>query len=163
MLITKVKAKREPCEILIEYILPHPKSQTGLQHISFPCKEEPRNEFYQALDALLPTAIEAIGLDPDQWEEGEIIGVSFKHCDDGIGLTITAKCQIKERFACPTTPYISPDGVPLFEGLQELMLNVITQAIWYIDGARRQGSILQQAPAADDLNRGFLGVLGVKE
>ncbi|HLP91540.1 MAG TPA: hypothetical protein VK184_23515 [Nostocaceae cyanobacterium] len=155
MLITKIKLKRQPWEVFISYTIPHPNSKTGLQDIDLSCKEEPRSQFPNKLDTLLPIVINAIGLDADAWEKGEVIGLSLKHCDDGIGVTITAKCQIGNLFACPTTPYISPDAMGNFENLDKQIMEVIQEAILYINGERMPLPLFDQS----NQNSGGLTVL----
>lgn len=139
--ITKIKAKRSESseDILINYSVFDERAKDGFFTSSFPCKEEARNEFYHALDATLVMFMEALGLDACVWEEeGVIIGISIKHIDDGYGITLTGKCEIEGRYACPTTPYmILEGGCPEYD----LIKKVLGEAIAYLDGARRQKSI----------------------
>lgn len=137
--ITKVKAKRTADAelITIEYEVAHEKAKDGWFSATFASKEEPREEFYNSMDKLLPLLISAVGLDSDQWEEGQVIGVSFKHTEDNIGITITGKCEINGSYPCPTSPYaIAQDNFDynLVTALQQ-------EAIAYLDGARRQLSL----------------------
>lgn len=131
--ITKVKAKRlaDAELITIEYEVAHDKAKDGWFSSTFSSKEEAREEFYRRMDELLPLLINAIGLDSIQWEEGQIIGVSFKHAEDQIGITITGKCEINGAYPCPTSPYaIAEDTYDLVIALQQ-------EAIAYLDGARK--------------------------
>lgn len=133
--ITKVKAKRlEDAELItIEYQVAHEKAKDGWFSASFTSKEEARSEFYSSMDELLPLLINAIGLDSIQWEEGQVIGVSFKHTEDNIGITITGKCEINGDYPCPTSPYaIAQDTFDY-----DLVMALQQEAIAYLDGARK--------------------------
>lgn len=153
--ITKIKVKRSDSgeDILINYNVFDERAKDGFFTSSFPCKEEARNQFYTALDETLEMFMEALGLDSSDWEEGQIIGMSIKHTDDGYGVTITGKCEIEGRYACPTTPYMILDD----EGGNEYRLieKVLSEAIAYLDGARRQTSLFGQDPYNYD--RGVMG------
>lgn len=133
--ITKVKAKRlaDAELITIEYEVAHEKAKDGWFSSTFSSKEEAREEFYRRMDELLPLLINAIGLDSIQWEEGQIIGVSFKHAEDQIGITITGKCEINGAYPCPTSPYaIAQDTFDY-----DLVTALQQEAIAYLDGARK--------------------------
>jgi hypothetical protein len=133
--ITKVKAKRlEDAELItIEYEVAHDKAKDGWFSATFTSKEEAREEFYGSMDELLPLLINAIGLDSIQWEEGQIIGVSFKHTEENIGITITGKCEINGAYPCPTSPYaIAQDTFDY-----DLVMALQQEAIAYLDGARK--------------------------
>ena len=133
--ITKIKARRidDAEEITIAYEVFHDKAKDGWFSASFTSKEEARNEFYGFMDELLPILILTIGLD-SQWEEsGQIIGVSLKHSESGIGITVTGKCEINGAYPCPTSPYVI-----VHEQTHNLIMELQQEAIKYLDGARRQ-------------------------
>jgi hypothetical protein len=141
--ITKIKAKRgESEDILINYNVFDERAKDGFFTSSFPCKEEATYQFYDALDALLPTLMGYLGLDSIWAEKGKVIGVSIKSTDDGLGITITGKCEINGYYACPTTPYfIAPE--------EHLINDLMRQAIAYLDGARKQQSLFDQNPVKE--------------
>ena len=132
--ITKVKAKRLDAELItIEYQVAHEKAKDGWFSASFTSKEEAREEFYSSMDELLPLLVLSVGLDSIQWEEGQVIGVSFKHTEDQIGITITGKCEINGAYPCPTSPYaIAQDTFDY-----DLVMALQHEAIAYLDGARK--------------------------
>jgi hypothetical protein len=136
--ITKIKTRRidDAEEITIAYEVEHKKAKNGWFSASFTCKEEARNEFFLLMDQLLPTLIQSVGLD-SQWEEsGQIIGVSLKHSENGIGITVTGKCKINDAYPCPTSPYVI-----VHEQIYDLIINLQKEAIKYLDGARRQQAL----------------------
>jgi hypothetical protein len=136
--ITKVKARRidDAEEITINYEVAHDKAKDGWFSSTFTSKEEARNEFYEALDTLLPVLIQTVGLN-DQWEEyGQVIGVSVKHSESGIGITVTGKCEIDGAYPCPTSPYVI-----VKEQTEREVLKLQELALDYLDGARRQQSL----------------------
>lgn len=49
----------------------------------------------------------------EQWDEGEITGVTFKHTGDGTGLVITGQLRVEDEdgvyVAVVNSPYISPN------------------------------------------------------
>jgi hypothetical protein len=136
--ITKIKAKRidDAEEITIAYEVFHNKAKDGWFSASFTSKEEARNEFYGFMDELLPILVQTVGLN-SQWEEsGRIIGVSFKHSESGIGITVTGKCEINGAYPCPTSPYVI-----VHEQTHDLIMELQKEGIKYLDGARRQQSL----------------------
>ena len=149
--ITKIKVKRSESgeDILINYNVFDERAKDGFFTSSFPCKEEARNQFYTALDEMLGMFMDALGLDAEAWEEGQIIGMSVKHTDEGYGVTITGKCEIEGRYACPTTPYMTIDDDSSDE--YRLVEKAMREAIAYLDGARRQTSLF------DNPDRGVIG------
>lgn len=135
--ITKIKAKRGDVEaISIAYVLINENTEDGDISCSLTSKNEALTSFYAALDTLMGTLIESIGLNPDIWEdEGVIIGLSVKHEEDGFGITITGKCEIEGRYSCPTTPYIMINDSSSDE--YGFIKNVMDEAIKYLDGERK--------------------------
>ena len=136
--ITKIKTRRidDAEEITIAYEVSHDKAKHGWFSASFTSKEEARNEFYGFMDKLLPILVQTVGLN-SQWEEsGQIIGVSLKHSESGIGITVTGKCEINDAYPCPTSPYVIVHGQ-----IYDLIINLQKEAIKYLDGARRQQSL----------------------
>ena len=131
--ITKIKSRRieDAEEITIDYEVAHEKAKNGWFSASFTSKEEALNEFYGYMDNLLPILILTVGLD-SQWEEsGQVIGVSVKHSENGIGITVTGKCEINGGYPCPTSPYVI-----VRDNTEQDILNLQKEAIKYLDGAR---------------------------
>jgi hypothetical protein len=136
--ITKIKTRRidDAEEITIAYEVEHEKAKDGWFSASFTSKEEARNEFYDFMDELLPILVQTVGLN-SQWEEsGQIIGVSLKHSESGIGITVTGKCEINGAYPCPTSPYVI-----VHEQTHDLIMELQKEGIKYLDGARRQQSL----------------------
>lgn len=145
--ITKIKAKRGDTEaISIAYVVVSDRNEEENLNCSLTSKEEARTEFYDSLDSLRIMLVDAIGLDPKIWlEEGQIIGLSIKYQEESIGLTITGKCEIEGRYACPTTPYLILSDVESdqYRMIQEIM----DECCKYLDGERKhfkQQSLFEQ-------------------
>jgi hypothetical protein len=145
--ITKIKAKRGDTEsISIAYMVVNENNQEENLNCSLTGKEEARIEFYDGLDGLRIMLVEAIGLNPNIWlEQGQIIGLSIKYQEESIGITITGKCEIEGRYACPTTPYLLIADQESVEF--KLIKNVVNEAFKYLDGERKdwkQQSLFEQ-------------------
>ncbi len=145
--ITKIKAKRGDTEnISIAYVVVSDRNEEENLNCSLTSKEEARTEFYNALDGLRIMLVDAIGLNPNIWlEEGQIIGLSIKYQEEGIGITITGKCEIEGRYACPTTPYLVINNVESDD--YKLIELVVDECCKYLDGERKhfkQQSLFEQ-------------------
>ena len=135
--ITKIKTKRGDTEaISIAYVVVSDRNEEENLNCSLTSKEEARTEFYEGLDRLRIMLVDAIGLDPKIWlEEGQIIGLSIKYQEEGIGLTITGKCEIEGRYACPTTPYLIINDVESDD--YQMIQEIIDECCKYLDGERK--------------------------
>jgi hypothetical protein len=135
--ITKIKTKRGDTEtISIAYVVVSDRNEEENLNCSLTSKEEARTEFYDSLDRLRIMLVDAIGLNPKIWlEEGQIIGLSIKYQEEGIGITITGKCEIEGRYACPTTPYLIINDVESddYQMIQEIM----DECCKYLNGERK--------------------------
>lgn len=137
MEINKIKVKDNDIEII--YDLPPQSSSNERKTVKFLCDEEPRVSFFNAMNALLDEAIEFCGLDPDTWSEGEVIGVTLKHSDDGIGINITVQSKINDLAVVVNTPHISSAVVS--DELEERINKLLAESEAYIQGQRSQMSL----------------------
>jgi len=136
--VTKIKAKRGKTEeITITYEVNNSSAKGGYFTTTLTCNEEAVNEFYTLLDKALPILIQTIGLNEEIWLDAQVIGLSIKHdLEEGLGITITGKCEIDGGYPCPTSPYFIAK-----ESTADLIREIETEALKYVDGARRQKSL----------------------
>lgn len=136
--VTKIKAKRGKTEeITITYEVNNSSAKGGYFTTTLTCNEEAVNEFYTLLDEALPILIQTIGLNEEIWLDAQVIGLSVKHdLEEGLGITITGKCEIDGGYPCPTSPYVIAK-----ESTADLIREIETEALKYVDGARRQQSL----------------------
>lgn len=70
--------------------------------------EEPVHpDLITKLNQLLPTAIDAIGLDDKMWREGSVTGLTIKGDSEVTGCTISIRALIGELTVPLTTPFLS--------------------------------------------------------
>lgn len=101
-----------------------------------------------AMDGLIPLICEVCHLN-DDWVSADVsvIGISFKHKDNGIGINVTMLGRFEEE-GCVTmnTPYISPDNLP--DSFALIVERIIKECELYLDGKEAQGSLFDSAEAA---------------
>jgi hypothetical protein len=134
--ISKLKVKKDGQEISITYDLP--PETTEQKTVTFSCNEEPRQEFFRALEMLLEDVCIICGLDLCIWEEeGKVTGITFK---EGEEFTVTMNAQTKIN-SFPITVN-TPAFVPK-DDIKDRINNVIAEIEDYISGKRSQQSLFE--------------------
>lgn len=138
--ITKIKTQRgKKPKISITYEIPPDGNRSESLTTTITSEEEATSEFYELLDELLPILIETIGLDETLWLDAQVIGLSVKREKQGTGINITGTREINSAYPCPTSPYVIAK-----EETQDLITEIQTEALKYVDGKRRQQSLFDQ-------------------
>ena len=126
-------------KLTITYQEPNERAKDGFVTSKFDCIEEPSPDFNDALQRFLPALVYGVGLDKSLWGSGEIVGMSFKHTDAGIAISITGTCHVNEgqpTVSCPS--YIPEENQEILD-----VENVLKEAMLYLgSGKRSQQSIL---------------------
>jgi hypothetical protein len=73
------------------------------------------------------------------WLDAQVIGLSVKREKQGTGINITGTREINSAYPCPTSPYVIAK-----EETQDLITEIQTEALKYVDGKRRQQSLFDQ-------------------
>ena len=135
--ISKLKIKKDGQEINIIYDLP--PETTEQKTITFSCNEEPRQEFFRALEMLLEDVCIICGLDLSVWEEeGRITGITFAEGEEESTAIITAQTKINGFPIIINTPkFVAKDDI------QNRLNNVIAEIEDYISGKRSQQSLFE--------------------
>jgi hypothetical protein len=135
--ITKIKTQRgKKTKISITYEIPPDGNRSESLTTTITSEEEATSEFYELLDELLPILIETIGLDETTWTDAQVIGLSVKREKQGTGINITGTREINGAHPCPTSPYVIVT--------EDLIREIETEALKYVDGNRRQQSLFDQ-------------------
>ncbi len=135
--ITEIKTQRgKKTKISITYEIPPDGNRSESLTTTITSEEEATSEFYELLDELLPILIETIGLDETLWLDAQVIGLSVKREKQGTGINITGTREINGAHPCPTSPYVIVT--------EDLIREIETEALKYVDGNRRQQSLFDQ-------------------
>lgn len=135
--ITKIKTQRgKKTKISITYEIPPDGNRSESLTTTITSEEEATSEFYELLDELLPILIETIGLDETLWLDAQVIGLSVKREEQRTGINITGTREINGAHPCPTSPYVIVT--------EDLIREIETEALKYVDGKRRQQSLFDQ-------------------
>lgn len=138
--ITKIKTQRgKKTKVSITYEIPPDGNRSESLTTTITSEEEATSEFYELLDELLPILIETIGLDETLWLDAQVIGLSVKREEQGLGINITGTREINSAYPCPTSPYVIAK-----EETENLIKEIETEALKYVDGKRRQQSLFDQ-------------------
>jgi hypothetical protein len=135
--ISKLKVKKDGQEISITYDLP--PETTEQKTVTFSCNEEPRQEFFRALEMLLEDVCIICGLDLCVWEEeGKVTGITFKETEEEFTVTMTAQTKINSFPITVNTPALVPK-----DDIKDRINNVIAEIEDYISGKRSQQSLFE--------------------
>ena len=136
--ISKLKIKKDGQEISIVYDLP--PETTEQKTVTFSCNEEPKQEFFRAVEMLLEDVCVVCGLDLCVWEdeEGKITGIAFKEGEEESTVIITAQAKINGYPVVVNTPNFVPRG-----NTEDRINNVIAEIEDYISGKRSQQSLFE--------------------
>lgn len=135
----KIKGDSDAIEFIeIYYDLPSEKSES--KSVKFICKDQPRNEFFKAIELLLEDVCIICGLDLERWETGKVSGITFKHSDEGMDVVITAQTEINDFNIIINTPLFHPK-----DEIEARLNNAIAHIEDYINGKRAQTSLFESA------------------
>lgn len=138
--ITRIKTQRgKKTRVSITYEIPPDDNRSESLTTTITSEEEAASEFYELLDELLPILIETIGLDETLWLDAQVIGLSVKREEQGLGINITGTREINSAHPCPTSPYVIAE-----EETENLIKEIEAEALKYVDGKRRQQSLFDQ-------------------
>ena len=136
--VTKIKIQRgKKTKVFITYEIPPDDNRSESLTTTITSEEEAASEFYQLLDELLPILVETIGLNEAFWLDAQVIGLSVKRTEQGTGINITGTREINGGHPCPTSPYVIAT-----EETEDLIGQIETEALKYVDGKRRQQNLL---------------------
>ena len=124
----------------------------GSDEYTLRCRDQPRPEFEQAMNALIPHIGEWLEINDEHWVQGlKPRGVSFTHHPElGLGAVVTAlrdldKCNSPVTINTPNN-FEEPsfeDGPCLDGNCVDALKEVIEEANAYIDGYRAQLSLYE--------------------